>query len=149
MKKLTFLLILLLAGAVLFGCQPAEEIIKAEETPIETEPLQSESLIDIGQLEKVEAAETKGVDAVIYEDANDLAAFDDIFSSAEKEPGIVNMATPEFYLKVINNEGKKQYLYGWIGDEGEQASLMREDDTHTVYSLSAEMAEKLVALIKK
>lgn len=149
MKKLIFPLVLLLTGAIFFGCQPVNKAIKAEETTNETEPVQSANLIDTGQLAKVEAAETKGVDAVIFEDASDLAAFDSIFPNAVKEPGIANMSAPNLYLKVIDTEGYKQNLHLWIGDEGEQASLMREDNTHTIYSLSAEMTEKLAGLVNK
>lgn len=149
MKNVIFLLVLLLGGAVLSGCQPVNKAIEAEETTNDIEPLQSANLVDIGQLAKVEAAETKGVDAVVYEDASDLASFDAILSSAVKEPGIVNMSAPTMYLKVFDPEGNKQNLHLWIGDDGEQASLMREDDTHTLYSLSAEMTVKLAQLIKK
>lgn len=149
MKKPACLLALLLASALLVGCQPVKETIKAEETAQETEPFQSETLLEIGEIAQVEVIKKKGVDPVIYEEAADLATFDDIFSSAAKEPGIANMSDPDFYLKAISDSGEKQNLRIWIGDEGEQASLMREDDTHTIYSLSAEMAEKLAGLIEK
>lgn len=149
MKKLAFLLSIILVPGVLFGCQPAEEAIKVEATTSEDGPFESTELLDVEKITHVEISKIKGIDSVIYEETADLAAFDKIFASAAKKLGIVNMAAPEFYIKVVSGSGEKQYLYLRIGDEGEQASLMREDDTHTVYLLSAEMTVKLAELIEK
>ncbi|WP_033540961.1 hypothetical protein [Planococcus sp. CAU13] len=149
MKKVSCLFILLFASALLFGCQPTNEVIKAEEPTHETEPFLSESLLEIAETAKVEVTKKKGVDAVIYEEADDITSFDAIFSSTTKEPGIVNMSAPTLYLKVSDTEGNEQYLQLWIGNEDEQASLMWEDDTHTVYSLTVEMTEKLAGLLEK
>lgn len=149
MKKASYLLVLLLTGALLSACQPAEKTIQAEESAQETEPFLSERPFEIKEIAKVEVTTKKGIDPTIYEEAADLISFEDIFSSAAKEPGIANMSAPAFYLKVSDAIGNKQYLQLWIGGEGERASVMREDDTHTVYSLSAETTEILAGLIEK
>lgn len=149
MKKASYLLFLFLAGVLLSGCQPAEKTTQAEESNQDTEPFLSESLIEIAEITKVEVTAKKGIEPAIYEEAADLISFEHIFSSATKEPGITNMSTPQFYLKVSDAIGNKQYLQLWIGGEDEQASLMREDDTHTVYTLSAETTEILAGLIEK
>lgn len=149
MKKLIFLFVLLLAPVLILGCQPVKETIKAEETSHEEKIFLSETLIEIEEITHVEISKTKGIDPIIYEEAADLAAFNEIFASAVKKPGIFNMGDPAFFIRVNSDSGEKQFLYLWIGDEGGQAALMREDDTHTVYSLSAEKTHKLVLLIKK
>lgn len=149
MKKVASLFVLFLAGALLSGCQSAEETIHAQEPPQKTELFLSETLIETAEISKLEVTKKKGVNPIIYDEAADLASFDNLFSSAVKEPGIVNMSDPTFYLEVSDVEGNKQYLQLWIGGEGERASLMREDDSHTVYSLSAEMTKKLAELQKK
>lgn len=149
MKKLAFLLSIILVPAVLIGCQPAEEAIKVEATVSDNVTFESTKLLDIEKITQVEISEIKGIDPVIYEDAADLATFDEIFARATKKPGIANIADPEFFIKVNSDSGEKQFLYLWIGNAGEQASLMREDDTHTLYSLSEEMTAKLAVLIEK
>lgn len=149
MKKLIFLLLIILVPAGLFGCQSAEEAIKVEANTSENAPFESRELLEVEEITHVEISKIKGIDPVIYEEAADLAAFDEIFVSAVKEPGIFNMGDPAFFIRVNSDSGEKQFLYLWIGNAGEQASLMREDDTHTLYSLSEEMTAKLAVLIEK
>ncbi|MFC5732017.1 hypothetical protein [Cytobacillus gottheilii] len=70
-----------------------------------------------------------------------------IFKEANKEEGIVDMADPEYQLLVTLEDGNKKILYLWLGEEGEGSSLMKAEDTHTIYSISSEMTSKLKALM--
>lgn len=36
----------------------------------------------------------------------------------------------------------------WLGTEGEIGALMKPDDTHTMYTVSEEVNDKLISLIK-
>ncbi|XKE94534.1 hypothetical protein LG326_15400 [Metaplanococcus flavidus] len=106
-----------------------------------------EELLAEGEIVKVELSEVKGVNSIIYNETDELEIFRALFSSAEKEPGIVNMGDPEFYLKVVMEDGEKHYLNLWLGGEGETASLMNSDDTHTIYTVMPQVNGKLIALI--
>lgn len=149
MKKIMLLLFLILIFGFLAGCQPENNNAKAEETTSESEPKESEGLLIETELAKVELSETKGIDPIVYEEPDELELFIDIFASAIREPGIVNMAAPEFYLKVTLEDGDIQYLNLWLGDEEETASLMNAGETHTLYTVTPDKKRELVELISK
>ncbi|WP_281863457.1 hypothetical protein [Planomicrobium okeanokoites] len=144
MKRAVILFLFALTAIVLFGCQPEQETVEAEEAKNE---LKEEELLAEGEIAKVELSEVKGVNSIIYNETDELEIFRALFSSAEKEPGIVNMGDPEFYLKVVMEDGEKHYLNLWLGGEGETASLMNPDDTHTIYTVMPQVNGKLIALI--
>ncbi|WP_341201328.1 hypothetical protein [Planomicrobium okeanokoites] len=144
MKRAVILFLFALTAIVLFGCQPEQEAVEAEEAKNE---LKEEELLAEGEIAKVELSEVKGFEPVVYVEAVELELFRNLFSSAEKEPGIVNMGDPEFYLKVVMEDGEKHYLNLWLGGEGETASLMNPDDTHTIYTVMPQVKGKLIALI--
>lgn len=146
MKRAVILFLFALTAIVLFGCQPEQETVMAGEVENKTE-VESGGLLAEGEIAKVELSEVKGFEPVVYVEAVELELFRNLFSSAEKEPGIVNMGDPEFYLKVVMEDGEKHYLNLWLGGEGETASLMNPDDTHTIYTVMPQVKGKLIALI--
>ncbi|RAZ81269.1 hypothetical protein [Planococcus halotolerans] len=146
MKRVIILLLFTLMATVLFGCQPEKAAVEVEEAK---NGLEAEELLAEGEIAKVELSEVKGVNPLVYDDTDELEIFRDLFSSADKEPGIVNMGDPEFYLKVIMEDGEKRYLNLWLGGEGETASLMNIEDTHTVYTVEADIQGSLAGLINK
>ncbi|WP_128895421.1 hypothetical protein [Longirhabdus pacifica] len=85
---------------------------------------------------------------ISYDQTEVLEAFQNIFSNAVKEPGIVNIADPEFYLEIIFADETKQKFYLWLGEEGEISTLMNVEDTHTIYTVPAEMTSQLREWIK-
>lgn len=149
MKRTAFFCLVALTSISLFGCQVENEAAQAEEEMSESEATESEALLIEGDIAIVELSETKGIDPVIYKDANDLGIFHDLFSSAIRQPGIVNIIDPEFYLKVVMADGDEHYLHLWLGSEGETASLMDADDTHTLYSVTPDVDAKLIELVKE
>lgn len=149
MKRSIILLLFALMAIILFGCQPEKEAVEAEEVMSETEGKKIEGLLGKDGIVKMELSETKGVDPVVYEAAGELEIFRDIFSSADKEPGIVNMSDPEFYLKVVMENGEKRYLNLWLGGEGDMASLMNIEDTHTIYTVTPDVKRKLIELMRE
>ena len=50
-------------------------------------------------------SKAKGFNEITFDDKESLKAFQNIFSSAVKEPGVVDMADPEFYLEAIYEKG--------------------------------------------
>lgn len=147
MKRTAFWCFFLLISIFLFGCQPQNEAAEAEEVKSESEVTVSDRLLIEGDIEKVELSETKGIDPVVYKEANEIEILQETISSSIRQPGIVNMTDPEFYLKVVMADGDKQYLHLWLGGEGETASLMDADDTHTLYSVTPHMKEKITELL--
>ncbi|WP_084243706.1 hypothetical protein [Planomicrobium okeanokoites] len=143
MKRAVILFLFALIAIVLFACQPEKEAVEAEEVKIELK----EELLAEGEIAQVELSEVKGFEPVVYVEAVELELFRALFSSAEKEPGIVNMGNPEFYLKVVMEDGEKHYLNLWLGGEGEMASLMDSKATHTVYAVTPDIKKKLSDII--
>lgn len=149
MKNLALLVFIALVSAILFGCQNEKETVKADEQKIEAEMTESEQLLTKSEVSKVEVSKTKGIDPVVYEEAEVLGKFNELFSSAAKESGTANVTDPNFYLKLTDEEGDIQRLHLWLGNEGEQSMLMNPNDTHTIYTITSDMTAKLIELIDK
>lgn len=81
---------------------------------------------------------------------NDLELKDaevkDIFkravSNAKKEPGIVNMAEPQYQFSI----GEETYFL-WITKES--GTIMNTNDTHTIYTLSGSSVKEVYELLIK
>lgn len=56
----------------------------------------------------------------------------DTFSRASQRPGIVDMADPQYKIKI----GKEKF-YLWFNEDGASATIMNLKDTHTVFSMSS------------
>lgn len=149
MKNLALLVFIALVSAILFGCQNENETVKADEQKIEAEMTESEQLLTKSEVLKVEVSKTKGIEPVVYEEAEVLGKFNELFSSAAREPGTANVTVPEFYLKLTDVEGDIQRLHLWLGNENEQSMLMNPNDTHTIYTVTPAMTAELIELIEK
>lgn len=104
-------------------------------------------LID-STFKSVSISKPKGINEVTFEDQDSLESFQSIFSSAGKEPGIVDMADPEFYLTVNYDKGTHQDLYVWIGEKGQRSTFMKIEETHTIYAVSEEKTDQLIELVE-
>lgn len=134
-----------LMSIIFWGCQTEGD------TTLETKN-NSELQLD-GKIKKVSISKSKGFSAnldffTVLEDEENFETVKRIFSSAVKEEGIVNMAEPEFYLEVISDDESKQGFHLWIGEKGQRSTLMKMDDTHTIYTVSEEMTIKLIDLVE-
>ncbi|MDR4887844.1 hypothetical protein RGU12_09825 [Fredinandcohnia sp. QZ13] len=149
MKKVVILVLsLVLIQVLFFGCKPKENI--STETTIHS-PSKSEKNNQLGinnNFIRVSFSKPKGTSKVNFDDRETLNAFGDIFSSAVKEDGIVNMADPEFYMDVVYEKKNQLILYLWIGEKGEKSTFMKADDTNTIYTVSPETTDRLSELIK-
>jgi len=85
---------------------------------------------------------------VIYEDVETLEIFQNAILKAVKQEGVVNISEPEFDLKVIYKDGNEQEYHLWVGEKGQKSTLMNIDDTHTIYSISEELTNQLIDLVK-
>lgn len=137
MKKFyRFIVSILLVPLILIGCQSTVD----DETPND-------------EISKVSLSNSNTIGQIntdfftVYEDEEVLETFQNIFTSAVKQEGIVDIAEPEFDLEVIYKEGNKQEYHLWLGEKDEQSTLMQVEDTHTIYTISEEATNQLIDLV--
>lgn len=137
MKKFyMFIVSILLIPLILIGCQSTVD----DETPND-------------EISKVSLSNSNTIGQIntdfftVYEDEEVLETFQNIFTSAVKQEGIVDIAEPEFDLEVIYKEGNKQEYHLWLGEKDEQSTLMQVEDTHTIYTISEEATNQLIDLV--
>jgi len=136
-KYLIIVLAFMLLPAVLMGCQSS-----------------ADSTLNYGDITEVRISESTGFAKVdpnyfeIYQDEDSLLLFTDLLKNASKEEGIVDMIKPEYDLKILYKDENDQGFHLWVGESGEKSALMKVDDTHTIYTVSAEATDKLIALFE-
>ena len=116
-------------SSLLLGCQLKEKVSNESEWII------------------VSISKTKGVDVITFHDPETINALQSIFDNAVKEPGIVNVTDPEFFLEFVDNKENQHFLHLWIGEEGQRSSLMNTEDTHTIYTVSEKETDQLIELV--
>ncbi len=149
MKKITLVaLSLAFMFLFLFGCQSKENI--STETNVNSPSLleNNKQLSIDNHFTSVSISKPKGFNKITFDDKESLKAFQDIFSSAVKEDGIVDMAGPEFYMDVVYDKVSQQSLFLWIGEKGQRSTFMKTEDTNTIYTVSSDMTDKLIELVK-
>lgn len=134
MRKIFFLIIsFILLTTFLVACQTNE----------------SKKLLLDGEITKVNISSSNGFGTInsdffaVFDDEENLDAFKEILSNAVEEEGIVDMIVPEFDIEVIYENGRKQGFHLWIGESSQRSSLMKVDDTHTIYTIASEMTKRL------
>lgn len=165
-KTLSLILSLTFVSTILLGCQSGDNTTKDTDnskieqgtevvTKTDTDKVESQQSEDdkeklklVGEISKVSISKSKGNDTTVFNDDKSIETFNTIFTSAVKEKGIVNMSNPEFYIDVVYSNENKQSFHLWVGKKGEKSTLMRTDDTHTIYTVSEEMTDKLIDLIE-
>lgn len=85
---------------------------------------------------------------IVYQDKESLDIFNNAISTAVKREGVADMAEPEFDLKVSYTGGNKQGFHLWLGENGQKSTIMKVNDTHITYSISEEMTDQLIDLLK-
>lgn len=150
MRKIMFLVLsLAFMSVVLLGCQSENSTtINTDDTKPEQ---QSKDILNVdGEITKISISKSTGNNgsATIFEDNDSIETLKSIISNAVKEDGIVDMANPEFYMNLIYENENEQGFHLWVGENGEKSTLMKTDDTHTIFTVSEEMTNKLIDLIK-
>ena len=136
-KDIFFILLLSLISVVLIGCQSKDRNGFSE--------------VNIMQVSISKSSGFGKVNSnffIVYEDKETLDIFNNAISNAVKRDGIVDMAEPEFDLKVLYIDGNKQGYHLWVGEKGQKSTLMNVNDTHTIYAISEEITNQLVDTIK-
>ena len=148
MKKIILLAVFIISiSSVLFGCQSKDKTTETTANP--TAKLENDKKLSINNdIKSISISKTKSSNEITIDDKETLEAFQDIFSSAVREPGIVNMADPEFYMEVVYDKDNQQSLNLWIGEKGQRSTFMKIEDTNTIYTVSNDMNDKLIELVE-
>lgn len=150
-KNIVTILTVFLVFSLLFGCQSKDNMALETEKPKPSSEIQVDDNNQLkldGEITKIMVSKTKGVNATVFEKKEVIETFKSIISGAIKESGIVNMANPELYMDVVYENGKKQSFYLWIGEKGQKSTLMKTDDTHTIYTVSGEMNDMVIEIVE-
>ncbi|WP_203248765.1 hypothetical protein [Sporosarcina beigongshangi] len=162
MKKFVLLVLSMSFMTVtLLGCQAKDNAAINTDTDTDTtereptkqalseqQPGENEVLVLDGEIKKVSISTSKGNNATIFDDDFSIEILKSVFSSAIKENGIVNMANPEFYVDIVYENENKQSFHLWLGGKFEESTLMKTDDTHTIYILPEESTNKIMDLME-
>lgn len=99
--------------------------------------------IDKIQLYEMESFSNIRKDSMmIIKDKQDIIQIRNGIDSAKKQPGVVDMADPEYKIEV----GKNTY-YLWISENS--GTIMNLEDTNNIYSLTKYSAKRVGEIIKK
>jgi hypothetical protein len=129
MKKISLVLSLFLLSIGLLGCQQIREVKVAN-------PQDS-----AGSLEKITFyPRESNSETLVIEDRETIEIIKEAVDNAEKQPGIVNMADPEFRIAM----GEETYFL-WIDEKS--GTIMDTEDTHTIYSLSFSSVNQINEII--
>ncbi|MEK4628847.1 hypothetical protein MKZ17_11630 [Solibacillus sp. FSL R7-0682] len=132
-KTLSLILSLAFISTILLGCQSEED---------------SEKLKLNAEVIKVSISNSQGNSETIFEDDASIEIFNTIITSGVKIKGFPMMANPEFYMDVVYENENKQSFHLWIGEKGEESTIMKIDDTHNIYTISEKMTDKWYELIE-
>ncbi|WP_236635567.1 MULTISPECIES: hypothetical protein [unclassified Exiguobacterium] len=114
----------------------------------ETSELVAEDIAQVRIAESVDFGRFQERAVVTYDRLEDVKVFADMIRNADEQPGIVNMATPEYDVEVRYTSDKTDRYYVWIGESGKPTSLMNVNDTNTVYLVPADVTDELIELLE-
>ena len=120
------LIFLSLTGIVLAGCSQ-------EELAVEETVSKSDIAITAKENPRTINLELNTDEAVIFERA---------VKEAIKEPGIVNMTTPQFQFTI-----DEESYFLWISKES--GTIMNTNDTHTIYKISSSSFKEIYEFVYK
>lgn len=114
----------------------------------ETSELVAEDIVQVRIAESVDFGRFQEQAVVTYNRLEDVKVFADMIRNADEQPGIVNMATPEYDVEVRFKSDETDRYYVWIGESGKPTSLMNVNDTNTVYLVPADVTDELIELLE-
>lgn len=115
----------------------------------DTKELVAEDVTEVRIAESVDFDRFQERDVITYDELEDVKVFADMIRNAEQQPGVVNMATPEYDVEVQYQDETVDRYYVWIGDLGMPTSIMDVNDTHTVYLVPSDVTDELIRLLEQ
>ena len=111
--------------------------------------LSEETLTLEGEIKKVTLLDLITKEKVNFEDSLSKETFTKIITNAVRVNGIADMSDPEFKIKVIFTNDHEQSFYIWVNENSQNCTLMKVDDTHTIYIVLKENSGELIELINE
>lgn len=132
-KSILFVVCLTLLAVTLSACQLKET------NKLPNASLKQVSISNSKEFGRVNTDFFKG-----YEDKETLDKIKKALSNAVKAEGVVDMAEPEYDLKVVDTAGNEQGYHLWVGEKGQVSTLMNVEDTHTIYTIPEELTSQFI-----
>ncbi len=132
-KSILFVVCLTILSVTLSACQ----LKKTHQLP--SASLKQVSISNSKEFGRVNTDFFKG-----YEDKETLDKIKKALSNAVKAEGVVDMAEPEYDLKVVDTAGNEQGYHLWVGEKGQVSTLMNVEDTHTIYTIPEELTSQFI-----
>ncbi|MCT4782277.1 MULTISPECIES: hypothetical protein [Exiguobacterium] len=151
-KKMSLLLSPVFLTSILIGCQSQEDTQKENDpSKVAKQTEASPSSEDGAENMKIEdsiatISISKDGEVIRFNDDASIETLRAVIESAMKEDGIVNMSNPTHYVDVVYANEDKQRFHFWYGEAGERSAMMSADDTHSIYTVSAALTEKIIIL---
>jgi hypothetical protein len=83
-----------------------------------------------------------------FTDKNDLIVFDNSIKTAKKLNGILNVAAPEYIVRLSYSNNNTKSICLWLSEDTAHTTLYTDkNDTHTGYIISSKYTKLLKALI--
>jgi hypothetical protein len=114
----------------LSGCQQNGEVKVNNNPQINTESLEKITIFPMESNSEV----------LVIEDTETIDMIQEAVDNAEKQPGIVDMADPEYKIEI----GEEIYFL-WVDEKS--GTIMNTEDTHTIYSLSENSIKQVNELL--
>jgi hypothetical protein len=105
-------------------------------------------------IEKIELIKESSEDQTdiitTYTEESSIQVIVEAIKSSTKLPGILDVAKPQYMLKLYYKNGTTQTYLLWISksDAGYNGMIMNVEDTHVGYALNKDSAKALFKLIK-
>lgn len=152
-KILLVLLSQTMVLSILFGCQSKESGstetgVRVSKRSTEIEFPSPQRLTIDGDFSSITVSKSRGMNEITFNDRESLKTFQAVLSSAVKQEGVVDMASPEYYMEVLYNKEKKESLYVWIGGKWHRSTFMKTEDTHTIYAVSEKETDTLISMVE-
>ena len=162
MKKFLFqwlALSLVILSIAITGCSSSPPSPPEVKIPVGTEvteaPTVKESTDAPEQVHavKVSISKSNGISGVntdffkVIEEESFLRYIEKAITSAAKQPGIADMAEPDYDLEVVWSNGDRQGFHLWLGGKWQPSTIMDITDTHTIYIVPDWSTNQLIDLI--
>ncbi|HAM79484.1 hypothetical protein [Ornithinibacillus bavariensis] len=148
-KMIWFTLLLLFMASTLVGCQLTNSTERLTTNGNSDSKKSSNTELRTVSISSSRGFANTNSDYFIeYDDTSTLSFFEKLTTSAEKVPGIVNMAEPEFDLFITYVDGSTEGYHLWVGADGEESTLMHAKDTHTIYAIPEDLTSSLKEFVQ-
>ncbi|MDQ0208591.1 hypothetical protein J2S05_003403 [Alkalicoccobacillus murimartini] len=101
-----------------------------------------------GDIESIEIQQLIGNKETFKVDDQELVKeFQKVFDDTEKMNGNTEIAEPIYSLNITYATEETEQVCLWVTEPNKRSTLMKDDDTYTLYTVSEEMTNILIDLV--